>query len=102
MPDKENIARILAAAHRKYEPAIVRIVRLLGEQENENGEPVKLLELNLETWASGIWPVAFTPDPPEIPYGSVIVEVTPDEYQSIVNKKLLLPHKWTSGDTLYP
>ncbi|HLM75584.1 MAG TPA: hypothetical protein VK459_22880 [Polyangiaceae bacterium] len=101
MHDKDEIARALAAAHRNLEPTITRIVRLLGSREADQSEPIKLLEVNPATSPSGIWPIAFTPDPPEVPYGSVVVEVTPDEYSAIVGTALALPHGWTLGETLY-
>lgn len=44
MPDKDEIAERLAAAHREAEPGIVWIVRLVSAQEAEAREPVKLLE----------------------------------------------------------
>src|SRR5262249_19134929 len=101
MPEKDDIARALAAAHRNIEPTITRIVRLIGPREGDRSEPINLLEVNPATSPSGIWPIAFTPDPPEVPYGSVVVEVTPDEYSVIVGTALALPSGWTLGETLY-
>ncbi|HEY2410281.1 MAG TPA: hypothetical protein VGI10_29955, partial [Polyangiaceae bacterium] len=73
----------------------------VGPQEHDSGEPIKLLEVNSATSASGIWPIAFTPDPPEVPYGSVVVEVTPEEYTAIKEEALALPPGWTLGKELY-
>jgi hypothetical protein len=101
MPDKDEIARTLANAHRSIESTITLIVRLRGPLEDDQSEPIKLLEVNTATSPSGIWPIAFTPDPPAVPYGSVVVEVTPDEYSAITKKTLALPSGWTLGDTLY-
>lgn len=102
MLNKENIAQTLATAHRGVEPTITRIVRIIGPNETDGGEPIKLLEVNSATVASGIWPIAFTPDPPDIPCGSVVVEVTPEEYAAIVANRLTLPSGWTLGDQLFP
>lgn len=44
MPDKREIARVLADAHRQIEPGIRRIIRVVADREEEAGEPVKLLE----------------------------------------------------------
>jgi hypothetical protein len=101
MPDKDDIARRLAEAHRQEQTSITQIVRLLGPQEADGSEPIKLLEVNPATSPSGIWPIAFTPDPPEVPYGSVVVEVTPTEYEDIVADRLRLPNDWILGDTLF-
>lgn len=101
MPDKDDIARTLAEAHRTVEPTITRIVRIVGPAEADQREPIKLLEVNPATTPSGIWPIAFTPDPPTVPYGSVVVEVTPEEYDAIVARHLPLPYGWTLGAELY-
>jgi hypothetical protein len=101
MLDKDEVARVLADAHRAIEPSITRIVRLVGPNEADGREPIKLLEVNAATSASGIWPIAFTPDPPQVPYGSVVVEVTPAEYHAILARTLLLPEGWQLEHDLY-
>jgi hypothetical protein len=101
MPEKDDIARVLAEAHRTLEPTITRIVRLVSANEADGSEPIKLLEVNTATSPTGIWPIAFTPDPPDVPYGSVVVEVTPGEYDRIVGQTLPLPSGWSLGDELY-
>ena len=101
MPDKDEIARKLADAHHEAEPTIVRIVRLVGRNEAEPREPVKLLEVNPATSPSGVLPIAFAPDPPDVPFPSVVVEVTPDEYARITRSELALPNDWSLGPTLY-
>lgn len=99
--DKDDIARVLAEAHRQEQTTITHIVRLRGPREAEGSEPIKLLEVNPSTSPSGIWPIAFTPDPPEVPFGSVVIEVTPAEYEDILAKRLPLPNGWTLGESLY-
>lgn len=101
MANKDEVAAALAVAHRAVEPTITRIFRLLGPDEADERTPIKLLEVNTATAASGVWPIAFTPDPPDIPYGSVVIEVTPDEYDAIVNHRLPLPRGWTVGAELF-
>jgi hypothetical protein len=101
MPDKDDIALVLARAHYSLEPTITRIMRLVGPNEADGSEPIKLLEVNPATSPSGIWPIAFTPNPPEVPYGSVVIEVTQDEYNAILNHSLDLPSGWSLGDELY-
>ncbi|EYF06106.1 hypothetical protein [Chondromyces apiculatus] len=102
MPDKEEIARLLAEAHREVEPTINRVIRLLTDREEEQREPVKLLEVNPATSPSGILPIAFSDDPPRLPYPSVTVEVTEGEYERTLEGSLPLPAGWRLGNTLYP
>jgi hypothetical protein len=101
MLDKDQVARLLADAHREAEPGIVRIVRLVSRKEAEPREPVKLLEVNPATSPSGVMPIAFAPDPPAIPFPSVVVEVTPEEYTRIARGQLPLPSDWSLETTLY-
>lgn len=101
MPNKEDVAKVLANAHRVTDPEITRIVRLVGENEQDPNEPIKLLEVNAATPPSGVVPIAFAPDPPDIPYPSIVIEVTPDEYAQIVDGKLMLPKGWTIEEVLY-
>jgi hypothetical protein len=100
--EKDEVARVLAVAHREMDPAINRIIRLVVDREDEVREPVKLLEVNPATSPSGILPIAFGADPPEIPFPSVVVEVTEAEYDQIATGELPLPEGWRLGDTLYP
>jgi hypothetical protein len=102
MPDKDEVAQLLAVAHREAEPGIVRIIRLVSAQEAEAREPVKLLEVNPATSPSGVLPIAFAADPPTVPFPSVVVEVTPDEFARIEQGQLALPNNWTLGQRLYP
>lgn len=101
MLNKEQIALGLAQAHRETEPMISRIVRLLGDQEEQPTDPIKLLEVNPATSPSGIVPIAFSPDPPSVPYPSVVIEVTEDEFDRIQGGELGLPWGWRIGPTLY-
>jgi hypothetical protein len=102
MPEKDQVARLLADAHREMEPAISLIIRLVVDREGEAREPVKLLEVNPATSPSGILPIAFTADPPRVPYPSVVIEVTEAEFEQIRAGSLSLPAGWHLGDTLYP
>jgi hypothetical protein len=100
MNDKEEAVKRLAEAHYRLEPAITQIFHIQDKAEVEllRSEPIKLLEVNENTIASGIMPLGFDPVPAHgIPYSSVIVEVTPGEFESIQRKELALPQGWTLG-----
>ena len=100
MPDKELEATILAAAHYRVEPGIREIYRVLGPQDAEASpsEPIKLLEVNVDTIPAGVMPLGFGPLPTSgIHFPSIIIEVTPDEFDRIQNAELLLPSGWVLG-----
>jgi hypothetical protein len=102
MLDKSEIARALAEAHRKVDPEILCIIRVVADREDDPAEPVKLLEVNPDTPRAGIVPIAFGAAPPEIPFPSVVIEVTEDELEDIRSGGLSLPNGWRLQSTLYP
>jgi len=65
MTDKEQEARRLAEAHYEMEAGVTQIFRLEGSADAEvrPDEPIKLLEVNEYTIASGIMPLHFGPAP---------------------------------------
>ncbi len=101
MADKGAVAKALADAHLKFDPAISRIIRVVTDEEAASHEPVKLLEVNPQTPQSGIVPIAFGPDPPKVPFPSVIIEVTEEEYEKIRSGSLPLPAGWRLAEILY-
>jgi len=93
MPDKSEIARALAEAHRRVEPEISQIFRVVAEREDDPAEPVKLLEVTV-TPQAGIVPISFGADPPDVPFPSVVIEVTEGELKNIQAGSLILPNGW--------
>lgn len=99
--DRERAASELATAHYSIEPGIRCIRRLLSREENGASEPIKLLEVNENTLPMGIRPVFFGADAAKgILFPSVIVEVTPDEYDEIRRAPAKLPNGWELGEEL--
>jgi hypothetical protein len=97
MTTKDDQARRLAEMHYRMEEGITGIYRIVGggTVEAEPDEPIKLLEANKNTVASGILPLRFGPTPAAgIHYPAVIVEVTPDELRHVRTGKLALPGGW--------
>ena len=97
---KEAVAQRLAEAHYAIEPGIELIIQLAAspDREADPKEPIKLLEVNQYTTANGIHPVFFGPHAGSgIFYSSVIVEVTPSEYEQIQRHPTSLPNGWQLG-----
>ena len=103
MPTKDEEARELARMHYQVETGMTQIFRITGsfDVEVRPTEPIKLLEVNTNTVASGIMPIQFGPSPASgLHYPSIILEVTPDEFQRIQNDELKLPNGWKVGDMI--
>ena len=100
MADKHEAARQLAQAHYLVEQGLVSIFRLVTPTETD-AEPVKLLEVNRDTVPTGIMPLGFDAAPERgIPYPSVIIEVTPEEYEQIRSGALALPNGWQIAEEI--
>jgi hypothetical protein len=100
---KRAAARELAKKHYEVEDGLMRIFRLTGKAEAEasRSEPIKLLEVNENTVPSGVMPLHFGPVPAiGIPFPSIIIEVTPDEFTKIKRHELKLPKDWEIGEEL--
>jgi hypothetical protein len=103
MADKTEEARRLAEVHYNIESGITEIYRVTGSTRDEArpDEPIKLLEVNENTIPSGIMPLLFGPSPTNgFEHSSVIIEVTPDEFESIKRSEMVLPHGWRLGELL--
>lgn len=103
MSDKDLVTQSLARFHYETLPEITEIFRLTApDRENLPSEPIKLLEVNPETVATGIMPLAFPPIPASGVYPSVIVEVTPDELARVQAGELKLPNSWQIAAAALP
>src|ERR1700722_3791339 len=100
MANKQEAARKLAQAHYLVEEGLIGVFRLVSQAENE-AEPIKLLEVNRDTVPTGIMPLGFDAAPERgISYPSVIIEVTPEEYQQIQSAVLSLPNGWQIAEEI--
>ena len=99
--DKAVFARELAAAHLRQEDTISRIVRLVSGREADADEPLKILEVNSETFPSGIVPIYFgTSD--SFPVPTILIEITDEEFEKLQRNELRLPEDWQPGEVLHP
>ena len=103
MSEKAVIARELARRHFDVEPGMSRIFTIIDGTVNEElpDVPIKLLEVNYATVPAGVLPLYIAPAPAYgIPFPSVIVEVTPEEFERIETNRLPLPTGWSIGAEL--
>jgi hypothetical protein len=95
---KEDVALDLARSHAEAEPGIKAIYRLMTANEDSDAEPIKLLEVNENTVEQGIEPIRFGPDEASgVYFASVVVDVSPREFEAIQQRRLSLPHGWSVG-----
>ena len=101
---KETAALRLARLHFEFEPGMVEIYRVLDEGADEANprEPIKLLEVNQDTIPSGILPLGFDPIPASGNFPSVIIQITPGEFERVKKGELQLPSGWQISQPLPP
>jgi hypothetical protein len=103
MPTKDETARLLADAHFRLDQGITRIFRVVEADESDSSRPVKLLEVNPMTTEVGISPVGMTADPRRgVFHSSVVIEISPDEFECLQRGELKLPDNWRVGEELFP
>jgi hypothetical protein len=101
--DKAIMARELARRHAELEPGLKRVIRCSGSAEVEVNpvEPIKFVEVNVNTIPSGVVPLRFGPVYASgLPFPSTIVEITPEEYQQLQAQTMRLPEGWNISDDL--
>ncbi len=103
MPTKDETAQVLADAHFRLDEGIARIFRIVELQEADESRPVKLLEVNPMTTEAGIMPVGMGADPGRgVFHSSVVVEISPEEFDRLERGELHLPRDWERGQELFP
>jgi len=101
--DRAAVARELARKHYELEAGLTQVFLITDQAQIEGvrSEPIKLLEVNADTVASGIMPLHFGPAPASgAPYPSIIIEVTPDEFAKIQSNEMKLPDGWKIGQEI--
>jgi hypothetical protein len=94
MPSKEQVARELIAEHFAIEPHLQAVYRIVADNEASATEPIELLEVNAATVATGgVTPFEFAPTQ-DVPFPTVIAEVTPAEFEALQTDGSKLPKGW--------
>lgn len=101
MRDKLETARKLAQAHFELEPSLKHIHLIFPFDSKDPDDPIKLLEVVEGTIERGVEPIGFTADPARgIEYPSIVVEVSPSEYRTLLQDGRLGYLDWTIGTEL--
>ena len=92
---KDEAVRELAEWHFSVEPDLKRVIRIVADNEDAPDEPIKLLEVNAATVATGnVEPYGFAPSA-SVPFPTMIAEVTPEEYERVERNEIKLPAGWS-------
>lgn len=100
MPDRQEAMQQLARDRYLYEDGIETIHSIKSKDGDKPEDPIRLLQVNTNTTASGIVALRFPPTPASGNFPTIIVEVTPGEYRDIKEEKLKLPVDWVVGEEI--
>ena len=91
---KDTAARRLIEWHFQVEPYLSEVYRILVDNEDSEEEPIRLLEVNSATVPTGtVETFVFAPSK-DIPFAVAIAEITPEEFQDLLQKPETLPNGW--------
>jgi hypothetical protein len=95
MHAKDAAASRLIQWHFRVEPELREVYRIVVDNEGSQEEPIRLLEVNGATVSTGsIEPFGFSPTE-EIPFRTVIAEITPEELEAVRSNPETLPEGWS-------
>jgi hypothetical protein len=91
--DRNDAAKRLIHWHFEIEPELQEVWLIIDDGTSPD-EPIKLLEVNAATPATGsVEPFSFPPAD-DIPYRTIIAEVTPEEFEALRERPNDLPPGW--------
>jgi len=94
---KETVARALARHWRESDDQYNEVFWFPVDADDERA-PIRLLEVTGSTPATGsVQPFGFRPTR-EVPYATVIAQVTPDEFERVRSGELKLPPGWNLSE----
>ena len=100
MKSVDEVARILARAHRKADPETQQIYMV----EDPAGAEVRLVEVSGSVGNTGaVMPFRFSARPDlDVPYPSVVILLSPQEKALLDTHELELPSAWGPSPRLVP
>ena len=94
MPTRDEAARSLVLHHFEVEPELKAVYVLANDQETGPDEPIRLLEVNDGTLATGTVEVFSFGPSRKFPYAVQIAEVTVEEFERLAQDPSQLPEGW--------
>lgn len=102
---RDEAARHLAELQTNLNPTlhVYRVTSSDPQTEQSDSEPLKLLYVNEFTFPiDEIWPLGFEPTAASGNFPTIIIDVSPEQFDQIRDGKLRLPHDWKLGEELIP
>jgi hypothetical protein len=94
MLNKDQATRALVEHHFAVQPELNVVYRIVNDNEASPDEPIKLLEVNGATLATGSVEVFGFGPSRDLPFSVQIAEVTPGEFEQFRGNPQSLPRGW--------
>ena len=94
MLDKDQATRDLVEHHLAVQPELSVVYRIVNDNEASPDEPIKLLEVNGATLATGSVEVFGFGPSHDLPFSVQLAEVTPGEFDQVRGNPQSLPPGW--------
>jgi hypothetical protein len=94
MSQNHNLAAAaedLIQEHFELEPSLEQVVWI----DSDKAAEIRLLEITPETFPAGEVLSYYFPPDDELPYATILAQITPEEWQKILRKEISLPEGWT-------
>jgi len=88
--DIESVVEKLVREHFELEEKLEKIIWI-----KSNKPEIRLIEVNSETFTTGDVQSFYFPPSDDIPYDLKLAEVTPDEWQKVLQNEIPLPVGWS-------
>ena len=98
---RRQLALDVARAHKSAGAGVIAVYHYESSRGEEEGEPVKLLEVSNETVPAGVLPIYLRPRT-DIDLAVVLIELTAEEFQALELGELELPNGWDHRVELLP
>jgi hypothetical protein len=87
----ESVVEKIVHEHFELEENLEKVIWIRSRATPE----ICLLEINSDTFATGMVQSFYFPPSEEIPYPLILAEVTPEEWQKILRDEIELPEGWS-------
>jgi hypothetical protein len=87
----ESVVEKIVQEHFEVEESLEKVIWF----KSETTPKIRLLEINPETPATGMVQSFYFPPSADVSYPLIIAEVTPEEWQKILQNEIDLPEGWS-------
>ncbi len=86
-----HAAEELIHEHFELDPSLEKVIWINADKAAD----IRLLEITPDTFPAGEVLSYYFPPDDELPYATILAQITPEEWQKVLRKEISLPESWT-------